>query len=1065
MSRLFISYTREDGRSFADRLCAELANHDPWLDRADLAGGADWVREIERAIDESDVFLPVLTRAYHGARFAPLELARAFRMRKPLIPLRFHADADLGLFLERTQYIDFSDPDAHAASLRTLLERLQALPEGVAAADAPADAGTTQWEAVRARTERLARRVITPALYDPRLYVRREGAEEDLARFLSGSEPALVVIGDSGVGKSSLLSHWALDLIAQGHAVLPYDCSTLADTEIEEELARDLGVDAAAFDELQREASQAGKNLVLIFDSIGDYRGSERNGAQVLIRRVHALVTRLPGENIRVVVSCNTAAWERLQRSAPIRLDRRSFHYCGDDPYLRLTNFTEQEGDEAYTRYRIAFDLHSSLAELPPAVRVRLREPVILRMTAEAYRGAKQPLLAANLGIGIYRRYFEERVTRPAEIVLVDELAEEMLSRRTGALPMIDLARHERLGPQILDEDPASPYSQLLDAGVLTEVRGDVRAGIVVKFSHSRVAAYALAANLLKRTQTVGDAAAELVQQTAQFPLGWEVARTLLLLSRDEPAFLSLAASADPERRALVSEALVELHAHDAKAAATLLRKLLDAGSEGTRRTALKAAYNIGPAARDFFLRAAIDGEPSMRESVKNTLYLIWRNESHAGRQSVTETLYMIWRHAPGFTYDFLKSLLDEIRLRNVTKLSAILEFILDLTITIYINHCDEQEVIERTADLLHDLSVRRLRLHLFKTGILGVTIEKIIFRSIARVFGKQVLDWLMFADDAPVQAFFRIPAERRALLTRIADVYDPASSLAAAHDDILAMLREEMPIFAGAAAMAIGVHATHDFKAAEPVIRKLWEESGAAERRWLLYAFLVLMKDTPVEWIPFLEELTRRYVEEHRDEFLHPTAVLAQHLDVLFIPLGLAYGKRGASSPLFEELLQKALAEDDVPLVARLIAALNGVGFYFPGALFEILRPAFAKLDDEAIATALVTTLATVRTLHFDAVDQFLSVMDAPDRFRHRIDAASDVALVHRFIRVLGYYNNGVHLTVHYPRMRRCFSAGSLRLLAVAQNPAQFVADYTLSAMRLLRGAKFQVMEWTLPE
>jgi hypothetical protein len=61
--------------------------------------------------------------------------------------------------------------------------------------------------------------------------------------------------------------------------------------------------------------------------------------------------------------------------------------------------------------------------------------------------------------------------------------------------------------------------------------------------------------------------------------------------------------------------------------------------------------------------------------------------------------------------------------------------------------------------------------------------------------------------------------------------------------------------------------------------------------------------------------------------------------------------------------------------------------------------------------------------------------------------------------------FNSGVHLTLHYPRMRRCLSAGSLRLLAVAQNPAQFVADYTLSAMHMLRDAKFQLLEWTLPE
>jgi len=508
------------------------------------------------------------------------------------------------------------------------------------------------------------------------------------------------------------------------------------------------------------------------------------------------------------------------------------------------------------------------------------------------------------------------------------------------------------------------------------------------------------------------------------------------------------------------------LHAQDAKAACALLEKLLDQQAEGPRRTALKAAYNIGPEARDFFLRAAIDGEPAMRESVKNTLYLIWRNESHAGRQAVTETLYLIWRHAPGFTYNFLKSLLDQIKLANVKKLPAILEFILDLTITIYINHCEEQEVIERTADLLHDLSVNRLHLNLFKTGILGAAVEKLIFRSIARVFGGQILDWMMFAeDDVPVQAFFRLPADRRERLSRIADFYDPSKKLEEAHDDLLILLREEMPIFAGSAAMAIGVHASQNFQAAEPLFRRLWDESGAPQRRWLLYSFVVLLKDTPVEWIPFLEEWTKRYLDEHRADFLEPPDALSRSLDLVLVPLGLAYGKRGTTMPLFEQLLAGALAANDAQFTARIIAALNGVGFYYPAALFGLLEPAFAKLDDEPVAAALVNTLATVRTLHFDAVDRFLNTMEAPDTFRHRIDAEADVALVHRLIRFLGFYNNGVHLSSHYPRMRRCFSAGALRILATALNPPQFVADYTLSAMRMLRDSRFQVMEWTLPE
>jgi hypothetical protein len=48
---------------------------------------------------------------------------------------------------------------------------------------------------------------------------------------------------------------------------------------------------------------------------------------------------------------------------------------------------------------------------------------------------------------------------------------------------------------------------------------------------------------------------------------------------------------------------------------------------------------------------------------------------------------------------------------------------------------------------------------------------------------------------------------------------------------------------------------------------------------------------------------------------------------------------------------------------------------------------------------------------------------------------------------------------------MRKPLSIGALKLLAKAKKPSEFVSDYTLTAMRMLRESKFQVMEWTLPE
>lgn len=1069
MARLFISYKRPEGTEFAERLKSEVRPHEAWLDRAEIFGGSAWLDEIEEAIDSCDVFLAVLTPAYRTSDVVKTELARAYVENKRRVPLLVHPDAkELPFALTGIQWIDFTDPGAWETSLRALLEVIDRPPvEGRAEAD---------WPAVFARVAKQAQRFVrehegsakNPGTYRAELYVRREAPERELERFLGGEASALLMIGASGVGKTNLLCRWTLDLLDQGHSVLAYDCSALGDTDIERELARDLSVRPddldASLNQIDAEAASAAKKFVIIFESVGDYRGSEKNGTPELLRNINALIRRV-GEHVRVVLTCNAAAWHRMQRQEEIRLNRRRFYYSADDePFLRLGLFTPEELDSAYRRYRDYFKLYSDIDDLAPAVRERLREPVLLRITAETFRGIKQPLFPANLASSVYRRFFDERVKPPDELLLVEELAEQMMRRRTSALSLMDLARDDHLGPKILDEGD-SIYLRLLERGVLQEVSGDPRLGVVVKFAHTRVAAYALAQYLWRQSQNVTETAATFVAHGADFALAWEAAKMLLLVSRDNAAFTSLAASKDIEQRELAAEALVELYADDAKLARELLQSLLDQKSEEARRTALKAAYKIGPQARNFFVRAAIEGEPPLRESVKNTLYLIWRNEAAAGGRSVTETLYLIWRHAPDFTYELLKTLTGELRMRNLHRFPAITEFVLDLMITIYINHCEEEEVIQKTAALLHDLAINRLHLNLFNTGVLGPGFEKLVFGAVARVFGEQILNWMLFADDMPVQNFFALPREDRDRLGRIADVFDPESNLQPAHDDLAHMLRSGTPIFSGSAAMAIAVHATHDFRTTEPLIRQLWKEVGDVGRLWTLIGFSVLLKSTPAEWTGLLEDLTRSYIDEHRSSFLDESSRLVGGLDIVLLPLGLAYGKRGTSMALFQTLLQEAMMRGDMRLVARLTKALGVVGFYYPHEMFDVIRPLMEKLEDGQIDKALVMNLATVRTLHFDAVDQFLNRAGAPDALRHRIDVAADVELVRRYIRVVGYYNNAVHFTLYYPRMRKPLSAGALRLLAEARDGPQFVAEYTMRAMRMLRESRFQVLQWTLPE
>jgi hypothetical protein len=204
--------------------------------------------------------------------------------------------------------------------------------------------------------------------------------------------------------------------------------------------------------------------------------------------------------------------------------------------------------------------------------------------------------------------------------------------------------------------------------------------------------------------------------------------------------------------------------------------------------------------------------------------------------------------------------------------------------------------------------------------------------------------------------------------------------------------------------------------------------------------------------------------VNEEAEAFRGDASRLAGTLDVVFVPLGLAYGKLSRPMKLFETFLQTGIAKQDTTFIVRCVAALGVVGFHYPEAVFELLRPLMTKPEGE-VRKALVGNLAIVRTLHFDAVDQFLGTSDVAEELRHDIDAATDVELVRRYIKVLGYYNNSVHLSLRYPKMRRTFSTGALKLLVTTRSPSQFISEYTGAAMSLLQEADYDVLKWTLPD
>jgi hypothetical protein len=501
-----------------------------------------------------------------------------------------------------------------------------------------------------------------------------------------------------------------------------------------------------------------------------------------------------------------------------------------------------------------------------------------------------------------------------------------------------------------------------------------------------------------------------------------------------------LALSPHAELRGVAVEGLVALHSGAPQYATGKILQLLGGKSPDGWSVGVKAAHHIGPAAGHIFRWIALKGSAELRRSAVCALYLRWGPE-------------------PGnFTSELLDDLSRQVRLARPLRSRRILEFLADLSITVYINHCDDPAVTRHTSDLWHRVLVRRLHL----PALSHPRLDRLLGNALSRMFGKRILEGALSSEFQDPHLFFRAPADAKALFRSMIPCVDPGTDITERLDGIAELFRSDITMLRNLAQVIVAVHCCAHPERTGPLVTDLAAGLDPAPRLWLLLSFSVLLPDTPPGWTALLEDLTTGLYAAGLDR-VGAEAGLPPALNLPLLPLGLAYGKAGGLMPRFSSWLQEALDDGDFERVGRLVAWYAPVGIHYPHAVFRVLRDTGVPLTDSRIRAEVVAALAMIRTLHVDQVDDFLTRSGA-DQLIPDVGVLSDIELMRRHIALVGYYNNVVHQAIHYPRMRYellipCFTA-----LADADGPADFIRRFTPVPLSMLRDADWELIQWTLP-
>jgi hypothetical protein len=124
MAKVFVSYSRKN-IEFAKRLTTELQKSDLdfWIDWEGIPPTVDWWKEIEKGIEETDVFLFLISPDSAKSKVCKQEIESAVKNGKRLIPVVVQeTEAGVALSeLEHLNYIYFRENDDFQTSLTKLL--------------------------------------------------------------------------------------------------------------------------------------------------------------------------------------------------------------------------------------------------------------------------------------------------------------------------------------------------------------------------------------------------------------------------------------------------------------------------------------------------------------------------------------------------------------------------------------------------------------------------------------------------------------------------------------------------------------------------------------------------------------------------------------------------------------------------------------------------------------------------------------------------------------------------------------------------------------------------------
>jgi GTPase SAR1 family protein len=336
--------------------------------------------------------------------------------------------------------------------------------------------------------------------------VQRPDTGPDFAGFLRSGARVMGIIGESGSGKSTLISQFYEHQVAENNNIaVYYDAQSFrSGASLTDRLAIDLMADPLRLKQAIARIAEAlrptGCQLLVLIDALNE---TSQISPLTLRYEIEELAGEAP-DNIRFIFTCRRVFWDasmNLANDLPAPL----YH---EGKLFILSRFSPDEAEAAYDRFRIGYSLKSEFRSLSLAVRHHVRDPLMLRFVAEAYRNSALPNFAPSIVVfqrvmdTLRRRYMHTPLVEYLEVLAERQLDRFMNNEVVGDIYLYkDIFSDGNLSilaqqQQAAGQNNSHPITIFEDENIITPLDGG---RISFKFTYERFYEYVIGLQIGRR--------------------------------------------------------------------------------------------------------------------------------------------------------------------------------------------------------------------------------------------------------------------------------------------------------------------------------------------------------------------------------------------------------------------------------------------------------------------------------------------------------------------------------------------------------------------------------------